>query len=169
MIIMGCMDGDCKGIRTLGRISLIMRRKRVFKLVNPSNTNGDALFHVLAALLLTSGNSTAIKKLGIIRSCRLVHAGIKCVPNHFSLCRSLSMRRGLRFFTAMFRAAVRRGCTLVGSVCRRVRPFGGQETKTLSKNVGRGLTLDYTLVRGPSVLFLSRPAAKISPISHGRF
>lgn len=168
-MIMSGVDGHCKGIRTLHKISFTIGPNRLFKLVNPSKTKGDALFHVLAALLLTSRNATAMNKTSIIGSCGRVHQGMNCVPNEFSLCRSLAIRRGLGFFTAIFRAAVRRGCSLIGSVCRRVRPFGGHHTKTLSKKVGRGLTLDYTLVRGPSVLFLSRPAAKISPISHGRF
>lgn len=166
---MGSIAGHCKRMRTLGDTAFSMGPNRLFNVVNPSKTNGDALFQVLAALLLTSDKATAIGKLSIIGSCGRVQRRIKCVPKHFSLCRSLAIRRGLSFFTAIFRAAVHRGCSLIGSVCRRVRPFHGHETKTLSKKVGRGLTLDYTLVRGPRVLFLSRPAANISPISHGRF
>lgn len=163
------VSGHCNDIRTLQNISLSITPNRLFNVVKPSNTNGASLFHVLAALLLTSKNSTSIYNLSIIGSCGTVHEQIKCVPKHFSLCPSLAIRRGLGFFTAIFRAAVRRGCSLIHSVCQRVRPFHGHHTKTLSNNVGRGLTLDYTLVRGPSILFLSRPAANISPISHGRF
>lgn len=166
---MGRVAGHCNSIRTLQSLSLRVNSNRLFKLVNPSKTKGAALFHVLAALLLTSDNATSIYNLSIIGSLGRVHQQMKCVPNHFSLCRSLAMRRGLGFFTAIFGAAVRRGCSLMQSVCERVRPFGRQQTKGLSNNVGRGLTLDYTLVRHPSILFLSRPAAKISPISHSRF
>lgn len=169
VISIGKIDGDCNRIRTLGSMYFRIGPKRVFKLVKPSNTKGAALFHVLAALILTSRKGTRIYKRSIIGGCGRVHQRTKCVPKHFSLCRSLSMRRGLAFFTALFGAAVQRGCTLMGSVCRRVRPFGRQHTKGLSNNVGRGLTLDYTLVREPSVLFLSRPAANISPMSEGRF
>lgn len=163
------MDGDCKGMRTLHSMSFDMGRKRLFNLVNPSKTKGDALFHVLAALLLPSRKDTQMLSTSMQISFHAVQRDMNCVPKHFSLCRSLAMRRGLHFFTAMFRAAIRRGCRQVHIVCRRVTPFGRHQTNTLSKKVGRGLTLYYTLIRTPGILFLSRPAANMSPISHQRF
>ncbi len=163
------VSGDFNGMGTLSNVSFRIRQNRLFNLVNPSNTNGAALFQLLAALLGPSRKQTRISNFSVIGSCRTVHRHIKCVPKHFSLCRSLAMRRGLGFFTTLFNMGIRSSCSLITPVCHRVRPFGGHETNGLSKNVGRGLTLSYTLVRHPDILFLSRPAANISTMSEYRF
>lgn len=155
-------------IATMSRISLRVPRK-VFNLLNRGNTKGAALVQILAAILTPADKGILLSNALCYRTgCRGVRGGVKCLPRRVSLCPSLAIQRYLRCVKSLTKVRGERdggevSCCLRGADLTSRRGGGVQR---LSNKVGQEIKLIRTLLRRPSFLVISRPAAKLSPRRH---
>lgn len=162
---MGGLIHQFNSFATISGASFRIRRKRVFKLLKPGNTNGSAAFGVLYKLLPTDDNRLSITKMGLQATQTTTQTGIKCITRGFSLCNVLAIQRGLRFFNNTCKLPQRGVEREVGRILSRFNLDNtrSEVTNSLPNKCGRHLSVTTTLLRRPGVLFLSRPADNVSP------
>lgn len=162
--------GGCFGsIGTISSVDFSIRRNRLFNFLNIGNTKGSAMVGVLYALCGGSNKDIHILKGRIKGSSRGVQRSVKVIRRRGSLSRLLAIGRGLRVHKKLCNRA---GRGLEGGFSGiigllKLGSFLGEPCKGLSKNRGHETRVTTTLVRRPGVLFLSRPAAKLSPTAEG--
>lgn len=141
----------------------------MFKLLNPGNTNGDALVGVLAALLPIDSNQTAVTKCSLRHRTTNIRQQVNCIPRTLSISNALAKCRGLLLLTGLCNMPHHRHLDQVRSIlsCMKLTSITRQLIGACSNNVVHHLRVTRTALRHPPILFLSRPAINLSPITHG--
>ncbi len=136
----------------------------MLKFLNPGNTNGSAAVGVLANCLSTASNRMAINKRGVLRRPTRTGTYVNCLSRRPPICPSVAIQRCLGFVCSLgeymlpHRGRLTRVYGIVG-----VRRICGHLVGGLSGNCGRHMNVTRTLVNGPPMLVLSRPAMNLSP------
>lgn len=159
------LAGGCNSGGTISSLSLRVRGNRVCNFVKRGNTNGAAAVGSYYKVLGFSRNRVCISNISMGRGPLRYGRGVTCVPSGPSLCRFVANVGCLGFVTSVFKVDRSSHRTEVDG-CTRVFRVGGTLTRAVSncsRNVGRGLTVISTLVRGPGLVVVSRPFMNLSP------
>lgn len=144
---------------------------KMCNLLKTGNTNGAALVHVLYTILRSASKRMLLSK-GRMASVKTSCQGIlNCLPRSFKCCPGCATIRFLVCVTTLGKVP---GGITGGHIARLLRIISldritGGGMGAFSNNVGREMKVTRTLLGGPGVLVLSRPATKLSPGRHIHF
>ncbi len=149
----------------MASLDLRIRGNSLCTFVNRGNTNGAAALGTVTNVRAFRGKRVCISNVDLHRGPVTYGRELTCVPSGPSLCRCLANVRCLGFVTSMCGVPSGRHRSLVTSCTSHLRVASTLNSlvSNCSRNVGRGLTVLSTLVRGPHLVVLSRPFMKLSP------
>lgn len=149
----------------MGSVSFAIRRNSFFTFLKVGNTNGSAAVGVLYAILRGASNGIGVNKCSLSGRGGGVGRLVKVIFRNSMLSGRLAIGRGLRSETSCCKLG---GGRVTGEVRDLARAFGlsrvlGEGCNALDNNRHEQISVTETLVGQPGLLFLSRPAAKLSP------
>ncbi len=163
------MGGDFNRIGTIRSLDFRIHRNRLFTFLNMGNTNGSAAVGVVYNRLSGSDNDIIVSRGSLSGDLRLVGDRLNMMFRGSILSVTLAICSGLRDHTTLCNVVKSRFGThltrLTGLLS--FRGLLGQAMKGLSNNRQEEVSITETLLPGPGVLMLSRPAANLSPRAHG--
>lgn len=161
------LAGGCGRGATMSGLSLGVGRNRVCNLLKIGNTKGAAAVGVLAALVVPASNRTRLLNRDVGASETTMGRVVKVSPRRDTTTVGLATERGLRLVTRICNFSGGTTGTGTDRLVRHfsVRRFRGHGTGGLSNNRIEELDVTVTLVSRPGVLFLSRPALKLSIVT----
>lgn len=164
VIRIGGLAGFCNDVGTISSVDFAIRANRILKFLKPGNTNGSAAVGVVANCLSSADNAIAVSKYRVLSSPVRTGSGVNCLPRVPPLCVSVAIGGCLRFVFSLGGIGLpggRRVSRIVhlAGVARRTSEVVGR----LSGNCHRHMNLTRTLLNGPPMVVLSRPAMNLSP------
>lgn len=176
------MGVSFNNLRTISSFRISVRGKRLCNLVNPGNTNGAAVFGLLANICGPSRKVVGLSKRSVAKGDAVSVGGTK-VTEAF---RGVHLFRRVDILSGMgTKLRGRSGCDLFANVMRAPGCFGirgavGRRTvgllgifslsgrtsvltSGLPCNGREGLRVTETLTAGPGLLLLSRPTTNVGP------
>lgn len=162
--------GGCKGFRTIESLGLRIPGKSLFNFIKPGKTKGAAAVQVMYKLVPPARKAVAVRNISTLLRPGRVGGRVNCIPSFFNICSGLGIDRCVSFCNSVCHVASERVATMSGSLLRLIGLSSGGRIciSALSHKVGRQLYITQTLVRGPSLLILSRPGSNLSPHTHIR-
>ncbi len=164
LVRVGGLAGRCNSGGTMGGVDFGTGSNRVLNFLKPGNTNGSAAVGVVANCLSSASNRTVVGNVSVLRSPVGTGGRVNCLPRLPPLCLSVAMERCLCFVCSLGNYALPQGARL-GRVYRLIGVSGifSEVVGGLSGNCHRHMNLTRTLINGPGILILSRPAMNLSP------
>ncbi len=158
------LSGECNARLTIDSISFDVGGNRVINFLKPGNTNGSAVVGVLANCLSLARNGISVSNFSVVRCPRRTGGHVNCLPRVPPLCVSVGISRCLKFVFSLGGIGFP-GTTRVGRIVGLIGVSGmtNHLVGGLSGNCHREMNFTNTLVNGPSMLVLSRPAINLSP------
>lgn len=159
------MGGTFKSVGTIGGLSFSIHGKRLFTFLNIGKTNGSAAVSVVSNRLGGSNNDILVYNGSVSYNVNRVTTQLKIIFRGSILSHTLSIHSGLGYHTTLCNVDNGRFGTELSRLSR-VLSFGSllsHPINGLSNNREQEVSVTHTLFRGPRVLVLSRPAAKLSP------
>lgn len=156
--------------RILHNVGFSITGKRFYILLKPSNSKGSALLGVVKNVSGTSSNCVGVGNSGLRSVDRgglaRCHEGrLNCMFRVCGLVKGLGIGRGVRIKTCLSSGTLSVSSLLRAlKLCRRHCGLPGR----LSNNRRRHISVNHTVMGGPSVLLYSRPAKTLSCGASGR-
>lgn len=182
LLSMGGLKVSFKNLHTMGSFSLGVRGRRLCKLVKPGNTNGAAMFGLLAKMCGPSSKGILLSKGSLAKGGGVRVDGTKVTEafrgvhlfGRLAILSGIGMKlRGRRRCSAVRKVLELPGCHgMRGRVSRgtvrllgmfSLRGFTSCGTTGLPCKRREGLRVTETLTASPGLLLLSRPTTKVGP------